>query len=74
MSGPSRGTFFAQAEMSRAPAVTSISEIVDLNRGEKISEIDPFTELRYEQFVSHLPPEAPGHNGCRLQHGPGAGL
>lgn len=35
--------------------MTSFSEIVELNRGQKVSEIDPFTEGRYEQFVRHLP-------------------
>jgi len=34
--------------------MTSFSEIVELNRGQKVSEIDPFTEGRYKQFVRHL--------------------
>ena len=38
--------------------MTSFSEIVELNRGQKLSEIDPFTEGRYEQFVRHLPRDA----------------
>ena len=38
--------------------MTTFSEIVELNRGQKVSEIDPFTEGRYEQFVRHLPPDA----------------
>ena len=38
--------------------MTSFSEIVELNRGQKVSEIDPFTEGRYEQFVRHLPSDA----------------
>ena len=38
--------------------MTSFSAIVELNRGQKVSEIDPFTEGRYEQFVRHLPSDA----------------
>jgi SAM-dependent methyltransferase len=38
--------------------MTTFSEIVELNRGQKVSEIDPFTEGRYKQFVRHLPPVA----------------
>lgn len=38
--------------------MTTFSEIVELNRGQKVSEIDPFTEGRYKQFVRHLPPGA----------------
>jgi ubiquinone/menaquinone biosynthesis C-methylase UbiE len=38
--------------------MTSFSEIVELNRGQKVSEIDRFTEGRYEQFVRHLPRDA----------------
>ena len=38
--------------------MTSFSEIVELNCGQKLSEIDPFTEGRYEQFVRHLPRDA----------------
>jgi 2-polyprenyl-3-methyl-5-hydroxy-6-metoxy-1,4-benzoquinol methylase len=38
--------------------MTSFSEIIELNRGQKVSEIDPFTEGRYKQFVHHLPPDA----------------
>jgi hypothetical protein len=38
--------------------MTTFSEIVELNRGQKVSEIDPFTERRYKQFVRHLPREA----------------
>ena len=38
--------------------MTSFSEIVELNRGQKVSEIDPFTERRYQQFVRHLPRDA----------------
>jgi hypothetical protein len=28
-----------------------------LNRGQKVSEIDPFTDVPYKQFVRHLPPD-----------------
>ena len=38
--------------------MTTFSEIIELNRGQKVSEIDPFTEGRYKQFVRHLPPDA----------------
>jgi 2-polyprenyl-3-methyl-5-hydroxy-6-metoxy-1,4-benzoquinol methylase len=38
--------------------MTTFSEIVELNRGQKVSEIDPFTEGRYKQFVRHLSPDA----------------
>jgi 2-polyprenyl-3-methyl-5-hydroxy-6-metoxy-1,4-benzoquinol methylase len=38
--------------------MTTFSEIIELNRGQKVSEIDPFTEGRYKQFVRHLPPGA----------------
>jgi 2-polyprenyl-3-methyl-5-hydroxy-6-metoxy-1,4-benzoquinol methylase len=38
--------------------MTSFSDIIELNRGQKVSEIDPFTEGRYKQFVRHLPPGA----------------
>jgi 2-polyprenyl-3-methyl-5-hydroxy-6-metoxy-1,4-benzoquinol methylase len=38
--------------------MTTFSEIIELNRGQKVSEIDPFTEGRYKQFVCHLPPGA----------------
>jgi len=38
--------------------MTSFSEIIELNRGQKVSEIDPFTEGRYKQFVRHLPSDA----------------
>jgi hypothetical protein len=38
--------------------MTGLSEIIELNRGQKVSEIDPFTEGRYKQFVRHLPPAA----------------
>jgi 2-polyprenyl-3-methyl-5-hydroxy-6-metoxy-1,4-benzoquinol methylase len=31
------------------------SEIVELNREQKISETDTFTEERYRQFYAHLP-------------------
>lgn len=36
--------------------MTSLSEIIELNRNQEVSEIDPFTERRYKQFVRHLPP------------------
>jgi SAM-dependent methyltransferase len=39
-------------------SMTTFSEIVELNRGQKVSEIDPFTEGPYKQFVRHLPPGA----------------
>ena len=38
--------------------MTSFSEIIELNRKQEVSEIDPFTERRYKQFVRHLPPHA----------------
>jgi SAM-dependent methyltransferase len=38
--------------------MTTFSEIIELNRGQKVSESDPFTERRYTQFVRHLPPNA----------------
>jgi SAM-dependent methyltransferase len=38
--------------------MTTFSEIIELNRGQKVSEIDPFTEGRYKQFVRHMPPDA----------------
>lgn len=38
--------------------MASCSEIVELNRRQEVSEIDPFTERRYKQFVRYLPPNA----------------
>jgi len=38
--------------------MTSFSEVVELNREQEVSETDPFTERRYEQFVRHLPRDA----------------
>jgi SAM-dependent methyltransferase len=35
--------------------MTSLDQIVSLNREQEISEVDPFTERRYHQFVRHFP-------------------
>jgi len=34
--------------------MTSFDDIVALNREQKVSEVDPFTERRYEQFVRYF--------------------
>jgi SAM-dependent methyltransferase len=34
--------------------VTSLEQIVKLNREQEVSETDPFTERRYQQFVRHF--------------------
>jgi SAM-dependent methyltransferase len=36
--------------------MTSLDQIVALNREQEISEVDPFTEHRYHQFVRHFSP------------------
>ena len=36
--------------------MTSLDQIVALNREQEISEVDPFTERRYYQFVRHFLP------------------
>jgi len=33
-------------------------DLVAVNRGQSLSEVDDFTEERYAQFVRHLPPKA----------------
>jgi SAM-dependent methyltransferase len=37
-------------------SMTSLDQIVTLNREQEISEADPFTENRYQQFVRHFKP------------------
>lgn len=34
--------------------MTSFEAVIELNRGQAVSETDPFTERRYQQFVRHF--------------------